>query len=249
MRLLSANSLHYIRHLLGAIETCRNTLPHCCLLCNRNTANYRDHLCLVCRQDLPYPDQLCLGCGAPIPSAVSFCGKCQQSPPTNILVTASSYHSPSKELISSLKYHGNYLAARELSRHLARRVQQLLQQQLIDKPQFLVPVPLHWRRQHARGFNQAALLAQGLSEFLDIPLLHCCKRIKATTAQAQLSAKQRQHNLDNVFELSCPIKGDCIALIDDVFTTGATMQELSKTILAQQSVEIQYWTIARTLLD
>lgn len=225
----------------------RNLLPHRCILCHQQTQHYRHHLCQTCRDDLPFPLYLCLGCAKSIEHDSLLCGECLAAPPRYLLLTASDYLTPIKELISSLKYRKNRLAAFELALHLSHRVRYCIKQQHIDKPQLLIPVPLHPTRQRRRGFNQALLIAQHLGDLLDIPVDNCCQRIIATPAQAQLSAKQRSHNLDGAFRLRQPITADTIALIDDVYTTGATMAELSDTINPQQHIEIQHWCIARTL--
>jgi len=178
-----------------------------------------------------------------------WCGQCQQSQPPYPLVTACYYQTPIKQLLGALKYRQKIIVCHELARHLARRVFKLLNQELIDKPQAIMPVPLHWQRQYSRGFNQAQLIALALSAYLDIPIINPVKRVKNTTAQASLDAQQRCHNLDNAFKLTASINVDSIAIVDDVYTTGATMREMSETILAHKTINIQHWAIARTIIS
>ena len=109
-------------------------------------------------------------------------------------------------------------------------------------------MPLHRWRLLSRGFNQAELIANHLGQLLNIAVATPCQRVIATPAQAQLNAKQRRHNLDGAFSFPATLAVDNIALVDDVYTTGATMNELANTITKQQPIDIQYWCIARTLI-
>jgi len=233
------NNLAHIRHVL----------PHCCLLCNEQTNHYKNQLCDVCREDLPFPSQLCIGCSKVLMTEAKWCGLCQQSHPPYPLVTACHYQTPIKQLLGALKYRQQIIVCHELARHLARRIFKLLNQGLIDKPQALIPVPLHWQRQYSRGFNQAHLIALALSAYLGIEIITPIKRVKNTTSQASLDAQQRCHNLDDAFKLTTTINVDSVAIIDDVYTTGATMREMSETIIAHKNVNIQHWAIARTIIS
>ena len=226
----------------------RQQLPHRCLLCFQQTQAYHQHLCNCCRTDLPYPPFLCLGCASTLASDSALCGTCLHQPPLHPLLTASDYLSPLKELISALKYRGNSQAAFELARHLSRRVEHSISQGYINKPELLIPVPLHRWRLLSRGFNQAELIANHLGQLLNIAVATPCQRVIATPAQAQLNAKQRRHNLDGAFSFPATLAVDNIALVDDVYTTGATMNELANTITKHQPIDIQYWCIASTLI-
>lgn len=227
----------------------RNALPHLCLLCDNQTPYYHQHLCDTCRGDLPFPDFLCLGCAAVLTQPVPLCGKCIIAPPPHQLITGTPYITPIKQLISALKYRGNYHIAAELSYLLVRRVNQLIQQQLIEKPDFIIPIPLHMKRLRQRGYNQANLIATTLSMQLDIPILDCVTRRLNTPPQTQLNAKDRQHNLVNAFELNRTIPSGKIALVDDVYTTGATMEAVAASISNNLQHEIQFWSIARTIIE
>lgn len=227
----------------------RHAMPHCCLLCNKQTGAYHNQICDVCRDDLPFPEYLCIGCSNPLMTQSKWCGACQQSQPPFPLVTACYYQAPVKQLLSALKYRHQIIVCHELARHLARRIFKLLSQNMIEKPQALIPVPLHWQRQYSRGFNQAELIALELSTYLDVPVIMPIKRIKKTTSQASLNAQERNHNLDGAFLLTEIINVDSIAIIDDVYTTGATMREMSDAILNKQQIDIQHWAIARTIIS
>lgn len=242
-------ALKLLHKITKIVVNFRHATPHSCLLCNKQTSAYHHQICDVCRDDLPFPEHLCIGCSHPLLTQSKWCGACQQSQPPFPLVTACYYQVPVKQLLSALKYRQQVIVCHELARHLARRIFKLLNQDMIEKPQALIPVPLHWKRQYSRGFNQAELIAIALGDYLDIPVIMPVKRVKNTTSQASLNAQQRSHNLDNAFLLTKNINVDSIAIIDDVYTTGATMQEMSDAILNKQSVRIQHWAVARTIIS
>lgn len=245
-RIVSLKFYHWITQ---SIITLRNGLPHGCYLCHEQTPHFRHRLCNICREDLLFPEQLCIGCAKRISTTVNWCGQCQQSLPQFTLVTGGYYQTPIKQLLSDFKYRQQMSLARELAHFLARRIYKLINQEMIVMPQAIQPVPLHWQRQAKRGFNQAQLIAYELSQYLHIPVIDNIRRHRSTQSQAELDAKQRQHNLDNAFQLRRPIIYDSIALVDDVYTTGATMHEISETILQQQTLEIQHWAVARTVIS
>ena len=116
-------------------------------------------------------------------------------------------------------------------------------------PEAIIPVPLYHFRQRRRGYNQADLLSRQLSRWLDIPNLnHIVKRVRHTHTQRGLSAKDRRQNLKNAFSLAVsknefPYRR--VALVDDVITTGSTLNEISKLLRKLGVEEIQVWGLAR----
>jgi len=192
---------------------------------------------------------LCLGCAIPLTKQQPWCGQCQTNPPTHKLITCANYATPLKQLITSLKYKDNQLVADELARHLARRVRLLIATDLLSKPHYLIAVPLHPKRLRQRGYNQAQLIAQGLSRDLDIELLDGVERVINTPTQTSLDAAARMRNLRGAFTLNTTLPAGTIALIDDVFTTGSTMQELAATITRQHPRQIQFWSVAHTTIE
>ena len=112
---------------------------------------------------------------------------------------------------------------------------------------FLVPVPLHPARLRERGYNQSLEIALGLGEVLGMPVLEgVLRRCKNTAQQAQLAASQRQRNVESAFSLEEPLPpGRCIALVDDVLTTGATIGACARTFGEGASVDIWAVVLAR----
>jgi ComF family protein len=114
------------------------------------------------------------------------------------------------------------------------------------RPAIVLPVPLHRKRLSERGYNQALEIARSLSEKgyrLDPT---CCRRHKATSAQSDLPAGARKGNVRNAFSVSRLMKESRVLLIDDVMTTGATLNELARTLKKAGAERVEAWVIART---
>ncbi|MCU7798210.1 MAG: ComF family protein [Candidatus Thiodiazotropha sp. (ex Myrtea spinifera)] len=116
-----------------------------------------------------------------------------------------------------------------------------------DPPDTLIPVPLHPLRLRERGFNQSLELARLLAKYQALDLnWRAVRRIRSTTAQTGLSEKDRRKNLRSAFEVNDDLAGRHVALFDDVITTGATITELSRTLLRAGVKRIDIWALART---
>jgi len=101
---------------------------------------------------------------------------------------------------------------------------------------YLVPIPLHWTRKLWRGFNQSEVIAEELSKLSGKPVLNCLKRIKRTQYQASLNADERQKNVSKAFQLKDSIlkqdmEGKIFVLVDDIMTTGSTLESAAKELL------------------
>jgi|TARA_Y100000310_G_scaffold344463_1_gene457360 ComF family protein len=155
------------------------------------------------------------------------------------------YVAPIDRLIIEFKYNRKLLIGKVLSYLLARH---LLDSYQDSTPELLIPVPLHPKRLRERGFNQALEIADVISDCCRIPIDNrSCSRVKHTDAQRNLSARQRQRNIRNAFRLDREISVGKVAIVDDVVTTGATVAELSSTLLAHGVAEVHVWAIARTV--
>ncbi|MGB9894147.1 MAG: ComF family protein [Candidatus Saccharicenans sp.] len=150
-----------------------------------------------------------------------------------------------KEAIILFKYKGY--------ENLSRPLASLAYKALADKGifsgiDFILPVPLHKKREKARGFNQSELLARELSRLSSIPTLSgLLVKIKNTPAQVSLEATDREVNLKGAFQVKKieRIKGQSLLLIDDVFTTGSTLKECSLVLYEAGAKEIKALTLAR----
>jgi competence protein ComFC len=109
----------------------------------------------------------------------------------------------------------------------------------------VVPVPLHRVRLRKRGFNQAELLARGVAAEINSPVSDTLKVVRSTGDQVELSAAQRRANVAGAYRASAPLRGK-ILLIDDVFTTGATMSACASTLVRAGAREVHALSLCRT---
>jgi len=227
-------------------STIKNWLwPQDCVFCHARVL--RDiAICLDCEKDLPWNNQACYQCGAVLSSLskTSHCGACLATPPPfQKTIALFKYQTPIMKLITQLKFQQKLIYARLLGELLSKKISTENRENL---PEFIIPIPLHTKRQRQRGFNQALEVSKVLSTRLNIPLdFKSCNRIKNTAAQSSLPAKQRHQNIKKAFNIKRPIKAKHVAIIDDVMTTGQTVLELSKVLKKQGVEKIEVWCCAR----
>jgi ComF family protein len=120
----------------------------------------------------------------------------------------------------------------------------------IGRPDFIVPMPLHPDRLRERGFNQALAIARRVSKKTGIALLpDACQRIRNTPSQTGLPWKEREQNIRRAFTCEAKLEGKHVAMLDDVMTTGATLNELAKVLCKHGATHVSGWVVARTLRD
>jgi len=217
-------------------------LPQVCVKCQKQIGS---NLCENCKKTLPLIDYGCRICGQKLTTAELLCGAClNHSPPFTQTIAPYVYAEPLDQFIINLKFHGRLLYAKILgellSEHLAKYYKTHAQ------PAAIVPMPLHKKRLKERGFNQALEIAWPIVKQLKIPILrYHCERVKNTVAQTSLNAKERQHNVKQAFRVNRELPSH-IAVIDDVITTGSTMQEFCKTLKKSGVATIDVWCCARS---
>lgn len=220
-----------------------------CWLCLQSLALPQQGICSFCLHAFPSLPHCCPCCGLPSQHDALACGRCQlKPPPWQQMIFVSDYQPPLNQLILQLKYHGSWSLAPCLARLLLLYYLVARRTRLLNKPDILTIVPLHWRRQWQRGYNQCDLLARPLAHWLQIsyqPKL--IKRQHATTAQKGLSAQQRRRNLRGSFCCQHPLQDKTVLLLDDVVTTGSTIGEISRLLVARGAQEVQILCLCRTL--
>ncbi|AHF02045.1 phosphoribosyltransferase [Thiomicrospira aerophila AL3] len=188
----------------------------------------------------------CPCCGTHSPKG-KICRSCEQGSPRLIEQThiAFAFRGELRQLVHQFKYHQQL----HLSRLFATLIQQQLQLNPVDA---LVPIPLHPSRLAQRGYNQAYEIARILSKDLGIPIYQGLIRAQATPSQTRLSRSQRQQNISHAFAINPKaeaglLKLHRLALIDDVITTGATLQAAAQSLkAAHPTLEIHAWALAKT---
>ena len=216
--------------------------PLTCFMCNQAGHDNLD-LCKPCLDDLIIQGNCCDCCGVELTlTGVSLCGKCiKKRPSFDKISTLYQYHDSTQHLIHSLKYNAKYSCARTLGKLMARHFREHKHQ-----PDALIPVPLHKKRLYQRQFNQAEMIAQHIHRDLNITLLNkVCIRHKETQSQSLLNADDRQANLRHAFNCKIIKNIDSVAIIDDVVTTGSTVNELAKTLKKAGVKRVDVWAFAR----
>lgn len=173
-----------------------------------------------------------------------ICGACLTQPPAfDRTQVAYYFEAPLTQLVYDLKYHQQLANARLLADLLAQQLD-------VTEVQALIAIPIHPLRRKQRGFNQAWWIAKRLSKVLNIPLIdHAVERVVHTPSQTHLSATERQQNLKKAFKVnSVHLQGlNHVALVDDVMTTGATMQQVAKQIKKHSAITVvEAWAVAKT---
>ena len=148
------------------------------------------------------------------------------------------YAEPINGLLRRFKFHQDLAAGNVLVQLMAQHLR------LADRPQVLVPVPLHRRRLAQRGYDQALELAAPLARALQVPLVNGLIRTKATGAQTRLDATGRARNLRGAFAVTRPLPAH-VVLVDDVMTTGATLQAACTALHQAGVVRVDAWVCAR----
>lgn len=172
------------------------------------------------------------------------CGFCLKSPPQfDHAVAAWRYETPVRALVQRFKFSGGLAEGRVLAHFMARS----LAERQVERPQLMVPVPLHWLRRWRRGFNQSELLCRDLSRNLGgLPWARLLDRSRPTPAQSDLPAGQRLGNVRGAFRpRQLPPGLAHVALVDDVMTTAATLSECARELKCAGVLRVDAWVIAR----
>ena len=204
-------------------------------------------LCDPCLAELPHIEHARSQCGNPTIEPQAQCGQCiSESPENHMAVSILHYQSPVDYLIQNMKYNNQLEIADLLGKLLVNRLK-TMEYQL---PETIIPVPLHIGRLQQRGYNQAVEIARPVSKALKIPLdLTSCIRSRLTEPQVDLSHTERRNNLKNAFEVVHQIKAKHVAIIDDVMTSGSTLNACSKTLIEVGAKAVFGLTVARAVLN
>jgi len=219
--------------------------PQVCRLCLAPVGQ-GGMLCAACCSELPWLPRTCAGCAIPLPAGTqaTHCPQCQKTPPhLDRCQALFAYAAPIDQWIQAMKFRQDLTAARLLGGLLARRVAV----NHTDRPLHLLPVPLHRSRLRVRGYNQSLEIARQLAGRGYALRPGVCLKHRATTAQSDLPASARRDNVRGAFSVTRPLQGERFLLVDDVLTTGATLNELAHTLKNAGAEHVEAWVIARTV--
>jgi ComF family protein len=217
----------------------RALLAQDCILCQ--SASGDRLLCEACERELPSSAHACPRCALAGWSDAE-CGACLADPPHyDASYAAFAYAYPVDALIQALKYGGQLALAAWFAQKLQQRVGQAADVDLI------LPLPLHPARLAERGFNQAVEIAKALSRASGIRMdAHSARRVRHTAPQTDLPWRERTANVRQAFGCERDLTGLSVAVIDDVMTTGATLDEFARTLKQRGAARVQNWVVART---
>ena len=224
-------------------------IPPRCLGCGTIT-EMAGALCASCWERMTFLGPPgCVRCGHPFdidPGPLAICGACLSKPPPYARARAVfRYDDASKRLVLGFKHADRIGSAPSFGRWMARAGADLL-----TEADLIVPVPLHpWRLFHRR-YNQAALLANVLAKESGVPCLpDALLRARHTPTQGLMGRRQRRLNVYGAFRLRAPgvVDGKHVLLVDDVFTTGATIEECTRVLLAGGARAVDVLTLARVV--
>lgn len=222
--------------------------PHCAM-CSADTAA-REHLCESCaKKARRIEPPFCRQCSQPFEGAIDgefTCSNCaDRSFHFDCAVSRYLSRGPVREFIHRFKYERHFHLRHQLAAWLAETLQD---QRISTQPgDALVPVPLHSARFREREFNQAEVLARLLAKRSGLPLLPCLRRIRYTTTQTRLDRHERMENLRGAFRVrqSPRVKGRHLILVDDVLTTGSTVDECARVLREAGAASVRVVTVAR----
>jgi ComF family protein len=209
-----------------------------CLLCGAESG--AELLCASCISDLPTLPECCPRCALPSPAG-AVCGSCLNHPPHfDGTLALWRYEFPCDRLIQALKYRARLALAGYFALGLVSRT--------LPEVDVIVPMPLHPERLAERGFNQALEIARGVARRLHKPLEpRGVLRIRDTTPQTGLPYEERAKNVRGAFQCSLDLSGASVAVLDDVMTTGATLNEVARVLKRAGAARVENLVIARTV--
>ncbi len=232
--------------LLKKLAAFYNLLP--CPVCRTGDGGGGNRFCPACLAKLPrITGRRCPGCGGAFDGVLAQCTKCLAAPPRPWIGAAAvfEYRDLAKEVIHDFKFHD----MPELARPLGELGAAIVQEEKFPV-ELVVPVPLYWMRRMRRGYNQAALFGGEVARRLGIPQCAALRRIRYGKRQAALKREARWKNPKNAFRVHHPeaVAGRKILLVDDVFTTGATLDAAARELLRAGAAGVYILTAARTAL-
>lgn len=221
--------------------------PTQCSNCLRYIKNFKYlYVCVECFSFIKKLEgNLCAICSKPMDSFyVAECLECHQyKKKFKQVKQVGVYEGALKKLIHLLKFHGK----RKIADLLFKFIIANIEDSFIDWPDVIVPVPLSRKVFRERGFNQTEIIGKKIAKYKDKLFFNCIKKIRETLPQNRLGREERLKNLYGSFKTDISFEDMKVLIVDDVYTTGATMNEISKVILEKGAVEVRGLAIARSI--
>lgn len=203
----------------------RTLLPIHCVFCGTRCKGQEQRICAGCLQDLPWCEQL----------------QGKDLPPLSVIAAPLQYAFPADAALKLFKFHRRLEYGPAFAELLYR-----VMPQFAGDVDALLPMPLHWRRQAMRGYNQAHELALAIRRKTGLPILQTVRRVRATPFQSGLNAAARRQNLRDAFRATATFGSRHILIIDDVLTTGESCRQLGKVVLEAGAEKVSALAVAQT---
>ncbi len=221
--------------------------PTECAGCGRYLKDFKHlYVCPQCYDDLKYfPAVNCPVCAKPIHSEhADGCRECgERKNHFSYIKPAGVYEGALKEIIHYMKFNNKKGLAKVAAGFMVERISP----DVFKGADMLVPAPLSREALDGRGYNQTENVAYFISKQTGIPLVNAVKKIKETAPQNTLDRKERMRNLKGAFETAVDVAGKTVIIVDDVFTTGATVNEIAKALVNSGAAEVRAVVIARSV--
>lgn len=221
-----------------------------CILCNMPLVLSHHGICSQCIENLPKLYKVCHQCCLPHSLSTNECYRCREKRPYwDEMVAVTGYIDPLKKLIQHLKFHNKIELTNALARLMFLAWYQRRLSDGLAKPDIVTCVPLHHFRYWSRGFNQAALLAKPIARWLNREFKpYLLSRKFAARDQKNLSLKQRMSNVETLFRCHSDLTNQSVMLIDDIVTTGNTINVISQQLKESGAAYVQVVCLCRTVL-
>lgn len=214
--------------------------PNNCLLCRKSLLNHEETICENCLDGLPETNYFKLKDN---PNVQLFWGRADVEHAAALFYI--NKHNSVHELILQLKYSGKTDIGNRFGKMTGMKI--MSNESLFDKIDIIIPVPLHWKKEKQRGYNQTLHFAKGISEATNIPVDEkTLVRTKENISQTHKSRYERWDNVDTIFSLTNKdaLKEKHILLVDDVITTGATLEACVQALKQTGNIKVSIFTIA-----
>lgn len=228
--------------MIGLLRRLHARLSRPCLLCGVHAG--APIVCAECGTDfLPAARARCARCALPLPAAAALCGRCvREAPHFDATLALADYAPPLDGVIVALKFGHRLELAAALGTLLAARARALDLNGTL-----LAPVPLAFERQSERGFNQALEIARAVACELNRPLAAgLLLRVKHAPPQEALDRAARRRNVRGAFAVAGAVAGRHVLVVDDVMTSGATLDEIARVLKAAGAARVTNLVVART---
>ena len=222
--------------------------PRRCPFCD-GLVSYGEFICKQCRRRIPYIGKdYCLKCGKPLADkGKEYCKDCSNT--EHIFTRGRSlyvYGGRARESISRFKFHGRREYADYYGRDIAAHLGSFIKK---CHPDILIPVPVSWEKLRKRGYNQAELIADSISDCINVPTIKTAVvRVKNTPPMKDLTRIQRMKNLEGAFKINVhDVKCRNVLIVDDIYTTGSTIDAVASELKKAGAKEVFFVTLASGL--